>query len=139
MFSRKNGKFDGKKISKKKLRLLCRKRNDQFMRAIKKNQFWPISSLPKKSLMLLKLKKLFLFSFSMAQFGFADIVLGCASCDCNQNGSIGAFCDTHTGQCPCKLGVEGLKCDSCADEFYGHSNGCQGNLLNIIHVNNSDW
>lgn len=128
MFSVGKRKIREKKYLKKRIDILVEKMN----------QLTPISSLQKKSLMLLKFN-FFLFSFSMAQFGFADIILGCASCDCNQNGSIGAFCDTHTGQCPCKLGVEGLKCDSCADEFYGHSNGCKGNLLNIIHVNNSDW
>lgn len=48
-------------------------------------------------------------------------------CGCNISGSIEHFCDTHTGQCPCKMGVEGLRCDECEEGFYGlSSDGCQG-------------
>lgn len=59
--------------------------------------------------------------------------LGCPPCSCNVSGSIENFCDTHTGQCPCKMGVEGLQCDECTDGFYGIStDGCQGNLFSEI-------
>lgn len=51
------------------------------------------------------------------------------ACSCNTSGSIENFCDTHTGQCPCKMGVEGLQCDECVEGFYGlSSDGCQGKL-----------
>lgn len=70
----------------------------------------------------------------MFQFGFANVSLGCPLCNCNISGSIQQFCDTHTGQCPCKMGVDGLKCDECFDGFFGLSeDGCQGkNETNYI-------
>lgn len=64
------------------------------------------------------------------QFGYANVSLGCEPCNCNTNGSIQTFCDTHTGQCPCKMGVEGLKCDECSDGFFGLLDGCQGKYKN---------
>uniref|UniRef100_A0AAV2LNE7 Usherin n=1 Tax=Knipowitschia caucasica TaxID=637954 RepID=A0AAV2LNE7_KNICA len=44
---------------------------------------------------------------------------GCLSCVCDLSGTLpGATCDTLTGQCPCREGVEGLQCNSCAPNFY---------------------
>lgn len=61
------------------------------------------------------------------QFGYANISLDCAPCDCNVNGSLEKYCDTESGQCPCKMGVTGLQCDQCLDEYYElTSNGCLG-------------
>lgn len=40
------------------------------------------------------------------------------------------FCETDTGQCPCKMGIDGLKCDTCIDTYYGLSNdGCEGKWI----------
>ncbi|XP_068096834.1 agrin isoform X5 [Hyperolius riggenbachi] len=44
---------------------------------------------------------------------------GCpSSCQCNQHGSYGGTCDPTTGQCSCKPGVGGLKCDRCEPGFW---------------------
>ncbi|XP_053339274.1 agrin [Clarias gariepinus] len=44
---------------------------------------------------------------------------GCPSkCHCNQYGSYGGTCDPNTGQCSCKPGVGGLKCDRCEPGFW---------------------
>lgn len=61
------------------------------------------------------------------QFGYGNITLDCPPCECNTNGSSDTFCDTETGQCPCKMGIEGLKCDECMDGYFGLSiDGCEG-------------
>ncbi|XP_062871868.1 agrin isoform X2 [Trichomycterus rosablanca] len=57
---------------------------------------------------------------------------GCPSkCHCNQYGSYGGTCDPSTGQCSCKPGVGGLKCDRCEPGFWNfrgivteNSSGC---------------
>ncbi|XP_035295203.1 agrin isoform X5 [Cricetulus griseus] len=60
--------------------------------------------------------------------GFA----GCPStCHCNPHGSYSGTCDPATGQCSCRPGVGGLRCDRCEPGFWnfrgivtdGHS-GC---------------
>ncbi|XP_061458105.1 agrin isoform X2 [Rhineura floridana] len=44
---------------------------------------------------------------------------GCPStCHCNPYGSYGGACDPATGQCSCKPGVRGLKCDRCEPGFW---------------------
>lgn len=44
---------------------------------------------------------------------------GCQPCDCDPQGSYFAQCDSVTGQCRCKHGVTGQKCDECLPGFYG--------------------
>nr|XP_023651627.1 agrin-like isoform X4 [Paramormyrops kingsleyae] len=44
---------------------------------------------------------------------------GCPStCHCNPYGSYGSTCDPVSGQCSCKPGVGGLKCDRCKPGFW---------------------
>ncbi|XP_039223823.1 agrin isoform X4 [Crotalus tigris] len=44
---------------------------------------------------------------------------GCPStCHCNPYGSYGGSCDPSMGQCSCKPGVGGLKCDRCEPGFW---------------------
>uniref|UniRef100_A0A8C3RA74 Agrin n=1 Tax=Cyanoderma ruficeps TaxID=181631 RepID=A0A8C3RA74_9PASS len=44
---------------------------------------------------------------------------GCPStCQCNPYGSYGGSCDPGSGQCSCKPGVGGLKCDRCEPGFW---------------------
>lgn len=40
------------------------------------------------------------------------------TCQCNPYGSYGGACDPATGQCSCKPGVGGLKCDRCEPGFW---------------------
>uniref|UniRef100_A0A672JZ50 Agrin n=1 Tax=Sinocyclocheilus grahami TaxID=75366 RepID=A0A672JZ50_SINGR len=52
-----------------------------------------------------------------AALGFG--LAGCPSvCQCNHYGSYGGTCDPSTGQCSCKPGVGGLKCDRCEPGFW---------------------
>ncbi|KAL0280200.1 UNVERIFIED_CONTAM: hypothetical protein PYX00_001570 [Menopon gallinae] len=46
---------------------------------------------------------------------------GCEDCDCHLPGVIGGIteCDTQSGQCACKPGVEARRCDQCRDGYYG--------------------
>lgn len=45
---------------------------------------------------------------------------GCPSlCGCNKLGSFGDTCEPETGQCNCKPGVGGVKCDRCMPGFWG--------------------
>ncbi|CAF2108900.1 unnamed protein product [Rotaria magnacalcarata] len=37
----------------------------------------------------------------------------CKACNCHPVGSRGKVCNQTTGQCPCKEGVSGLRCDRC--------------------------
>ncbi|XP_055085949.1 usherin [Periophthalmus magnuspinnatus] len=47
---------------------------------------------------------------------------GCLPCVCDLSGTLpGATCDVHTGQCPCREGVEGAQCNSCANNYYNLS------------------
>ena len=45
-------------------------------------------------------------------------------CGCNMDGSEDKLCD-DAGQCNCKCNVQGEKCDSCVDGFFGFP-ACQG-------------
>ncbi|XP_050484807.1 agrin-like isoform X6 [Bombus huntii] len=45
---------------------------------------------------------------------------GCPSlCNCNRLGSVSDTCNPETGQCECKPGVGGLKCDRCMPGYWG--------------------
>lgn len=41
------------------------------------------------------------------------------ACECDQVGSLVDDCHPGSGQCKCKPGVTGLKCDICAPNHYG--------------------
>lgn len=63
--------------------------------------------------------------------------LGCLPCVCDLSGTLpGAACDIHTGQCPCKEGVEGAQCTNCAYNYYNqstaiHSKTCLKSYLTL--------
>ncbi|KAK3731434.1 hypothetical protein QZH41_013619, partial [Actinostola sp. cb2023] len=62
---------------------------------------------------------------------------GCQVCLCDEAGSVNRsnICvPDDNGQCPCKLNVHGVRCDTCNDTYYGLSQrdvrGCKGCLCN---------
>uniref|UniRef100_A0A3Q2P2M9 Laminin N-terminal domain-containing protein n=1 Tax=Fundulus heteroclitus TaxID=8078 RepID=A0A3Q2P2M9_FUNHE len=79
-------------------------------------------------------------------FGFRDFPLcvrffglqsgrGCEPCGCSQSGSLSESCD-ETGQCRCKEGVAGVKCDRCSRGYYGyHGSNCTGRRCDGPSVN----
>ena len=62
--------------------------------------------------------------------GFGNVTLGCPACECHENGSVNNICDRITGECLCKEGAEGEKCDQCQELYFGLSeefpDGCEG-------------
>ncbi|KAM5292015.1 laminin subunit beta-2 [Ctenodactylus gundi] len=56
----------------------------------------------------------------------ALIYNGALPCQCNPQGSLSSECNPHGGQCLCKPGVLGRRCDTCATGHYGFGpTGCQ--------------
>lgn len=56
----------------------------------------------------------------------------CQPCNCDAVGSASLQCDS-TGQCICKPGVTGVKCDKCAADNFGFSQtGCRWVIVNVI-------
>lgn len=52
--------------------------------------------------------------------------MGCTPCGCDPMGSFNSSCHDDTGQCYCKPGVGGSRCDTCLSGYYGFSSGgCQ--------------
>ncbi|XP_029289830.1 laminin subunit beta-4 [Cottoperca gobio] len=59
----------------------------------------------------------------------------CKECSCDRRGTevtqcpLGSpcFCDSRTGQCPCRAGVQGVLCDECEDGYWNldGASGCQ--------------
>ncbi|EQB78595.1 usherin isoform A [Camelus ferus] len=55
----------------------------------------------------------------------------CLPCNCDKTGTVNGslLCDKSTGQCPCKLGVTGLRCNQCEPHRYnltiGRFQDCQ--------------
>ncbi|XP_031846744.1 laminin subunit gamma-1 isoform X2 [Nomia melanderi] len=51
---------------------------------------------------------------------------GCASCNCDPEGSYNRTCNPINGQCECRPGVTGQRCDKCLSYQYGFSReGCK--------------
>ncbi|KAK7100471.1 laminin subunit alpha-2-like isoform X2 [Littorina saxatilis] len=61
----------------------------------------------------------------------------CRPCNCAPEGSLDSRCDPVSGQCRCRSGIQGLRCDGCPDPGQGVQNGvcvscyegCTGELL----------
>ena len=47
------------------------------------------------------------------QDGHGNLEAGCEECNCDHQGSTSERCNPVTGQCGCKKGVIGLRCDVC--------------------------
>lgn len=67
------------------------------------------------------------------QVGHGNPDEGCLACGCNPLGSQSTDCDRVKGQCKCKPGVSGRKCNKCLDLHFGFSKtGCLGNDLHKL-------
>ncbi|XP_022704300.1 laminin subunit beta-2-like isoform X2 [Varroa jacobsoni] len=52
-------------------------------------------------------------------YGLEEGQMGCKPCDCDRGGSINPDqCDLENGQCECKPGIKGRKCDQIEDGFF---------------------
>lgn len=68
----------------------------------------------------------------------ADNPDGCEGCSCNSIGAVSSVCDTATGQCTCKPGVTGVRCDQCMPGFTGlSSTGCVACSCNPLGSSNN--
>lgn len=49
----------------------------------------------------------------------------CRQCECDVLGTNGTiqYCDRHTGQCPCLMNVEGIRCDGCIANHWKIASG----------------
>ncbi|XP_066523971.1 laminin subunit beta-4 [Hoplias malabaricus] len=65
----------------------------------------------------------------------------CRECSCDQLGTElvrcppggSCICNAVTGQCPCRAGVEGVRCDQCKDGHWNLQSGCQPCACNSQH------
>ena len=83
----------------------------------------------------------FSYFFNLVKVGFWGLPTGagCAPCGCDPIGAFNSSCHDSIGQCHCKPGVSGTRCDVCLPGYYGFSsNGCQGTVSNIsVTINKS--
>ncbi|KAI1231066.1 Laminin subunit beta-3, partial [Lamprotornis superbus] len=56
---------------------------------------------------------------------YRDARGGCTECDCDFQGTEEPGCDRATGQCLCRAGVSGPRCDQCQPGHCGSYPGCQ--------------
>ncbi|NWH63275.1 LAMB3 protein, partial [Geococcyx californianus] len=56
---------------------------------------------------------------------YGDIRVGCTECDCDFQGTEGMGCDKTTGQCLCRPGVTGSRCDQCERGHCSTYPGCE--------------
>ena len=56
----------------------------------------------------------------------AVLIANFIACDCDETGSSGQDCNESSGQCACKDGFDGIKCDACAADSFGTFPNCQG-------------
>ena len=54
-------------------------------------------------------------------YGNATNAAGCTPCQCNGHGDISKhLCNTTTGECHCLPSYEGVRCEHCAQHYYGN-------------------
>jgi len=53
-----------------------------------------------------------------------DLTLPCSACGCNRENCVGPYCDVFTGQCRCKKGRTGKRCDICTNGYAKENKIC---------------
>ncbi|NXG63298.1 LAMB3 protein, partial [Hemiprocne comata] len=56
---------------------------------------------------------------------YGDVRVGCTECDCDFQGTEDVGCDKTSGQCLCRPGVTGHRCDQCQRGHCSSYPGCQ--------------
>ncbi|NXX54353.1 LAMB3 protein, partial [Scopus umbretta] len=56
---------------------------------------------------------------------YGDVWVGCTECDCDFQGTEEVGCDKTTGQCLCRPGVTGSRCDQCQRGHCSTYPGCE--------------
>lgn len=54
---------------------------------------------------------------------YDTLFLSLLACNCNPEGSLNVSCNEY-GECSCKFGVLGIKCDSCEENKHNLTAGC---------------
>uniref|UniRef100_A0A8B9LMM9 Basement membrane-specific heparan sulfate proteoglycan core protein n=1 Tax=Astyanax mexicanus TaxID=7994 RepID=A0A8B9LMM9_ASTMX len=56
----------------------------------------------------------------------------CEECKCDVVGAWPVLCDTHTGQCQCRPGATGLKCDHCMEKHVSERDSCDDDCAGLL-------
>ncbi|XP_051494893.1 laminin subunit beta-3 isoform X2 [Apus apus] len=56
---------------------------------------------------------------------YGDVWVGCTECDCDFQGTVEVGCEKTSGQCLCRPGVTGPRCDQCQRGHCSSYPGCQ--------------
>ncbi len=57
---------------------------------------------------------------------------GCTDCACDETGALSLQCNEQ-GQCSCKFGVGGDRCDQCEPGYFGiNEHGCKGTVVSFL-------
>ena len=69
------------------------------------------------------------------QPGFGNLTAGCVACSCDPIGSLSEECDPISGNCKCRSGIGGVRCDICEELHFGLSpSGCQSEYWHSVPV-----
>jgi len=67
-------------------------------------------------------------------FGFESGEPGCELCACGE-AAVDRHCDSVTGQCQCRTGVTGRRCDMCDDGYWNYGpRGCQRMYTTTLYI-----